>query len=127
MRSCLQKFALLTVICLAVAGCGPPFYIDPVDLQAFIDAQENEPTPRLVAIGLSGQAWWSPDGDPGNWIDSSPGGNNLRGIVFANDWFVAVGDAGQAWWSPDGGPGSWIDSSPGGNSLYGIAFGLLEN
>ena len=81
---------------------------------------------RFVAVGNSGQAWWSTDGSAGSWNNSSPdpGGNNLWGITYGNGRFVAVGNSGQAWWSLDGSLGSWTDSSPdlGGIMLYGIAY-----
>ena len=82
-RSLMPNAALLFVACLACAGCGTPFFIDSVDLRAFVDERDRKKTiPRFVAVGDGGEAWWSPDGVPDNWSDSGPGGTSLLGIAF---------------------------------------------
>ncbi|MBU44411.1 MAG: hypothetical protein CMN76_14415 [Spirochaetaceae bacterium] len=94
-----------------IAGADPNYATAPADISVSI--VDNDPAPsRFVVVGANGTAMWSPDGQPGNWIDSSPGGLTLNGIAYGNGRFVAIGADSTAWWSYDGTPGSWNNGGP---------------
>ncbi len=78
---------------------------------------------RFVAVGATGQIWWSYDGHPGTWQNGGSLGVSLHGVAYGNGRFIAVGTAGQAFWSPDGTAGSWTAGGPGGCDLHSITFG----
>ncbi|MCB1309581.1 MAG: hypothetical protein KDK30_15435 [Leptospiraceae bacterium] len=73
---------------------------------------------RFVAVGNSGQIWYSDDGG-NNWTDVSPGGQNLNGIAYNGSAFVAVGNNGQVHYSSNG--ISWTPTTAGATTLRWVA------
>ena len=77
----------------------------------------------FVGVGISGNIVRSTD-NGSTWDNvTSPTGNDLYGVTFANNTFVGVGVSGNIVRSTDNGT-TWDNvTSPTGNHLRGVGFG----